>query len=170
MCFGVNALSGLYLISTIKIRIRKLRQNCVNALSGLYLISTPIKLKTFVARDIPVSMPSRAYNSFLPLKSKAKYEDEGYTCQCPLGLITHFYGKRVLPFAINVTTGCQCPLGLITHFYDDVELCDEADSISVSMPSRAYNSFLQEKCPMLYNKIECVSMPSRAYNSFLLRN
>ena len=91
--------------------------NCVNALSGLYLISTPIKLKTFVARDIPVSMPSRAYNSFLPLKSKAKYEDEGYTCQCPLGLITHFYGKRVLPFAINVTTGCQCPLGLITHFY-----------------------------------------------------
>ena len=117
MCFGVNALSGLYLISTIKIRIRKLRQNCVNALSGLYLISTPIKLKTFVARDIPVSMPSRAYNSFLPLKSKAKYEDEGYTCQCPLGLITHFYGKRVLPFAINVTTGCQCPLGLITHFY-----------------------------------------------------
>ena len=123
MCFGVNALSGLYLISTIKIRIRKLRQNCVNALSGLYLISTPIKLKTFVARDIPVSMPSRAYNSFLPLKSKAKYEDEGYTCQCPLGLITHFYGKRVLPFAINVTTGCQCPLGLITHFYKRSARC-----------------------------------------------
>ena len=40
--------------------------------------------------------------------------------------------------------------------------------INVSMPSRAYTSFLQineEKCPMLYNKI--VSMPSRAYTSFL---
>ena len=120
MCFGVNALSGLYLISTIKIRIRKLRQNCVNALSGLYLISTPIKLKTFVARDIPVSMPSRAYNSFLPLKSKAKYEDEGYTCQCPLGLITHFYTIESFPDWESYRL-CQCPLGLITHFYFDNE-------------------------------------------------
>ena len=61
-------------------------------------------------------------------------------------------------------TGCQCPLGL--------ELLQEIPLVvvrtdEVSMPSRAYTSFLL-KCPMLYNKIECfVSMPSRAYTSFL---
>ena len=41
-----------------------------------------------------------------------------------------------------ITDVCQCPLGLIPHFYDEerhdfIKLC-----LSVSMPSRAYTSFL----------------------------
>ena len=66
---SVNALSGLYLISTL--RHLELSQisviKCVNALSGLYLIST---------------------------KSKLPYlNEEGFKCQCPLGLIPHFYRR-----------------------------------------------------------------------------
>ena len=40
----VNALSGLYLISTMKKRLLDFIYLCVNALSGLYLISTSILL------------------------------------------------------------------------------------------------------------------------------
>ena len=38
---------------------------CVNALSGLYLISTSKYVKENVKRNYVVSMPSRAYTSFL---------------------------------------------------------------------------------------------------------
>ena len=37
---------------------------------------------------------------------------------------------------------CQCPLGLIPHFYDDISV-DKMIEILVSMPSRAYTSFLR---------------------------
>ena len=37
-----------------------------------------------------VSMPSRAYTSFLPYRSKVE-RWAGRVCQCPLGLIPHFY-------------------------------------------------------------------------------
>ena len=38
---------------------------------------------------------------------------------------------------------CQCPLGLIPHFYA-IELALNDDAyINVSMPSRAYTSFLR---------------------------
>ena len=63
---------------------------CVNALSGLYLIST---------------FPLTTLNS------------NPYLCQCPLGLIPHFYGYLDSVTANNVS--------------------------GVSMPSRAYTSFLQ---------------------------
>ena len=65
----VNALSGLYLISTwMTSLISSLMIRSVNALSGLYLIST-----------------QRIYNAIKAAKE----------CQCPLGLIPHFYmGKR----------------------------------------------------------------------------
>ena len=40
---SVNALSGLYLISTDALRVEaETRKGCVNALSGLYLISTQL--------------------------------------------------------------------------------------------------------------------------------
>ena len=62
---GVNALSGLYLISTTyyNYNVEKIDYS-VNALSGLYLISTwhPEILTT---NATGVSMPSRAYTSFL---------------------------------------------------------------------------------------------------------
>ena len=89
---GVNALSGLYLISTkenvydyIAVTHR------VNALSGLYLISTYI--------------------------NEPKYIWERRMCQCPLGLIPHFY---------------------LMH----ISCYNKMDGI-VSMPSRAYTSFLR---------------------------
>ena len=87
----VNALSGLYLISTEKAGEydEQLRQ-CVNALSGLYLISTP-------------------YFAYIdPCTGE---------CQCPLGLIPHFYAWRLVSINLSKKSACQCPLGLIPHFY-----------------------------------------------------
>ena len=37
-------------------------------------------------------------------------------CQCPLGLIPHFYAAEEYGDVINIPL-CQCPLGLIPHFY-----------------------------------------------------
>ena len=63
--------------------------NGVNALSGLYLISTRIRiLESWRLQN--VSMPSRAYTSFLP-RFIADAEAAEVMCQCPLGLIPHFY-------------------------------------------------------------------------------
>ena len=64
----VNALSGLYLISTKAIHLNSGKYiSSVNALSGLYLIST--------AEAAEVTYPT-----------------PDSVCQCPLGLIPHFYG------------------------------------------------------------------------------
>ena len=89
---GVNALSGLYLISTTyyNYNVEKIDYS-VNALSGLYLISTSAAEK--------------------------KYSSEVSKCQCPLGLIPHFY---VRPSSDK-----------------------RSAFIRVSMPSRAYTSFLR---------------------------
>ena len=88
---------------------------------------------------------------------------------------------------------CQCPLGLIPHFYTLRNVYKWRDEITVSMPSRAYTSFLPynvrfENFPsrvigvnalsglylistdrrlLGYQKVSHVSMPSRAYTSFL---
>ena len=59
----VNALSGLYLISTVTTIQLVGPMHRVNALSGLYLISTLLNFT--VHRHKYVSMPSRAYTSFL---------------------------------------------------------------------------------------------------------
>ena len=45
-------------------------------------------------------------------------------CQCPLGLIPHFYLIELLMYR-DLSSLCQCPLGLIPHFYDD--FFDEED-------------------------------------------
>ena len=69
---SVNALSGLYLISTYKpSSLCGKAAYCVNALSGLYLISTKDDGRPLPKWMIEVSMPSRAYTSFLryPLKN-----------------------------------------------------------------------------------------------------
>ena len=64
--YRVNALSGLYLISTLSITLIYSIITCVNALSGLYLIST----------------------NYIVVHQKSTT----MWCQCPLGLIPHFYG------------------------------------------------------------------------------
>ena len=62
----------------------------VNALSGLYLIST-ISAQCCIITSNVVSMPSRAYTSFL-LGVGVTKAPWSVRCQCPLGLIPHFYG------------------------------------------------------------------------------
>ena len=88
---------------------------CVNALSGLYLISTLIKL--YLSRFfVWVSMPSRAYTSFLPDQGLESWSSVTKLCQCPLGLIPHFYHDHLRRWCWFYSW-CQCPLGLIPHFY-----------------------------------------------------
>ena len=110
--------------------------------------------------------------------------------QCPLGLIPHFYALDALDIT-EMGIVCQCPLGLIPHFYGDFTEMVHACNF-VSMPSRAYTSFLPD---IQFGFIEAfresvnalsglylistrekeikmkiygeVSMPSRAYTSFL---
>ena len=63
---------------------------------------------------------------------------------------------------------CQCPLGLMTHFYARSTQKDEEIKFSVSMPSRADDSFLPVKSRKAISISRClVSMPSRADDSFL---
>ena len=63
---------------------------CVNALSGCYLISTGKKGAVWLTSLI--------------------------LCQCPLGLLPHFYPiLRLKEF--KTRSVCQCPLGLLPHFY-----------------------------------------------------
>ena len=63
--------------------------------------------------------------------------------QCPLGLIPHFYTEMPEYARLILLKACQCPLGLIPHFYFGNEFKNDADgNCSVSMPSRAYTSFL----------------------------
>ena len=89
--YRVNALSGLYLISTLSITLIYSIITCVNALSGLYLIST----------------------NYIVVHQK------------------------------STTMWCQCPLGLIPHFYKE-HISWKCKQVNyVSMPSRAYTSFLQ---------------------------
>ena len=61
---------------------------------------------------------------------------------------------------------CQCPLGLIPHFYSRSLKLQQLVT-PVSMPSRAYTSFLQKRTITFPSYLICVSMPSRAYTSFL---
>ena len=94
------------------------------------------------------------------------YDEDCDTCQCPLGLIPHFY-RMVSKTLCAYRLVCQCPLGLIPHFYPLWEEGVKYVKETVSMPSRAYTSFLHENMftPSICEKI--VSMPSRAYTSFL---
>ena len=62
-------------------------------------------------------MPSRAYTSFLRDDNCSAWCRLS-RCQCPLGLIPHFYAEEV-PVDVVATMMCQCPLGLIPHFYRD---------------------------------------------------
>ena len=62
----------------------------------------------------------------------------------------------------------QCPLGLILHFYITkwYHYLEEKGRY-VSMPSRAYTSFLLIEYLKIPGHGKDVSMPSRAYTSFL---
>ena len=138
----VNALSGLYLISTT-VQMRDdicYTVDCVNALSGLYLISTNVYDYIAVTHYI-----------------------EGVNALSGLYLIST---KKELD---NMSTidECQCPLGLIPHFYRDNN--DEYDPAGpcVNALSGLYLISTTSDVKRRIKKGRYVSMPSRAYTSFL---
>ena len=66
--------------------------NTNTLLSGLYLISTALSVAEKIY-NLHVSMPSRAYTSFLRYLQWHMMQCITM-CQCPLGLIPHFYTGR----------------------------------------------------------------------------
>ena len=86
-------------------------------ISGLYLISTIRPESKRRAFQSKVSMPSRAYTSFLLCQYVDGSIEAFVMCQCPLGLIPHFYVAACTRRRTDEEV-CQCPLGLIPHFYD----------------------------------------------------
>ena len=109
--------------------------------SGLYLISTEnmdFKSKCMMAMcQYPLGLIPHFYEDTVWL-----IINNGGECQCPLGLIPHFYEKSVNRITSYNESRCQCPLGLIPHFYRD-DIFYTVDYKNVSMPSRAYTSFLR---------------------------
>ena len=121
-----NALTGLSCYDWYK--RRWLSKSCFNALSGLYLISTEIFCR------------GQALEPFGWALAKGLVKG---LCQCPLGLIPHFYKahprrwRRAMEvvsmpsraytsflqifklYRSRFTSRCQCPLGLIPHFYSE---------------------------------------------------
>ena len=51
-------------------------------------------------------------------------------CQCPLGLVPHFYVDVIAVF--NGVSECQCPLGLIPHFYPHPSVAEKIVCSSVN--------------------------------------
>ena len=87
----------------------------VNALSGLYLSSTEAQKGELCSRLIIVSMPSRAYTSFLPLKAYVEVATRLYCVNALSGLYLISTHMQLLNSVDDIL--CQCPLGLIPHFY-----------------------------------------------------
>ena len=66
-----------------------------------------------------------------------KYQYHNPVCQCPLGLIPHFY-ENIIRDPESAASSCQCPLGLIPHFYE-IERCKRRQYIfSVNALSGLY--------------------------------
>ena len=112
----------------------------VNALSGLYIISTW-------------------------RWCKEKWHLSITSCQCPLGLIHHFYLQHSSMMR-NRGNLCQCPLGLIHHFYLVFSILTSIITGGVNALSGLYIISTSSTLLWLWRKVS-VSMPSRAYTSFL---
>ena len=110
-------------------------------------------------------MPSRASTSFLPLEDFVKMTAEVVMCQCPLGLVPHFY--RTLQPILNVTLDVSMPSRASTSFLLSEHFSEALRICAVSMPSRASTSFLPSGTIGRYPDSVYVSMPSRASTSFL---
>ena len=87
-------------------------------------------------------MPSRAYTSFLPWCSERK-DRVVAPVSMPSRAYTSFLRVNMLKKMLSVTMLCQCPLGLIPHFYVKKAKDRKNNTTTVSMPSRAYTSFLR---------------------------
>ena len=113
-----------------------------------------------------VSMPSRADTSFLRYVIEKVVESCNSMCQCPLGLIPHFYGDdHIENFAL--LKNVSMPSRADTSFLPYISRLFNPRGCYVSMPSRADTSFLHQKKQRNRSLIVIVSMPSRADTSFL---
>ena len=70
----------------------------------------------YYSYDVKVSMPSRASTSFLRSKHGAAGRVYYEMCQCPHGLVPHFYEDYAVAADLDKFK-CQCPHGLVPHFY-----------------------------------------------------
>ena len=138
----VNALSGLYLIST--------EATVLCQSSWGYTCQCPLGLiPHFYQRQIVsaanygyVSMPSRAYTSFLQLAKQIEMVCLDEVCQCPLGLIPHFYSWQSRS---KWSAWMKCVNALSGLYLISTSESEAYSSYNrnVSMPSRAYTSFLR---------------------------
>ena len=95
-------------------------------------------------------MPSRAVTSFLPQIWQKKLVMLKTSCQCPLGLLPHFYLVSAADTQRPVCQKCQCPLGLLPHFYcstpveigTEIKLCVNALSGCYLISTKALIAFI----------------------------
>ena len=136
-------------------------------------------------------MPSRASTSLL---QRSPHVDSStyFMCQCPLGLLPHFYMVTTIR-RCQWIWWCQCPLGLLPHFYS-LRVTKRSDAVDtgVNALSGCYlistlsTSTINTICKCVNALSGCylistprrrstmtrqriVSMPSRAVTSFLPR-
>ena len=95
-----------------------------------------------IAADLKCQCPHGLLPHFYGISSSIR-EKRRMPCQCPHGLLPHFYGSDQNARVTGTLSKCQCPHGLLPHFYDD-NLCRVILRLRVSMPSRAFTSFLQD--------------------------
>ena len=115
-----------------------------------------------------ISMPSRAYTSFLPFLSYSNYTWRVYGVNALSGL--YLFSTSLTMIAVNGDlTSVSMPSRAYTSFLlPGYQKVSRLTSKRVSMPSRAYTSFLLIiMLSILQMQTNVVSMPSRAYTSFL---
>ena len=74
---------------------------------------------------------------FISTASMSNCHRQLYSCQCPLGLIPHFYVTADIT-SWRDDSKCQCPLGLIPHFYFSNAIELDSNSGSVNALSGLY--------------------------------
>ena len=159
----VNALLGCYLISTYTgVQQGDARTPCgVNALSGCYLISTEYSQRwSRILRSV-CQCPLGLLPHFYGAVCKMECTQVDLACQCPLGLLPHFYVHYASWEFFQMKCRCQCPLGLLPHFYFGWVWRSSSWRRVVSMPSRAVTSFLLtpngEECVVVRLRVNALS-------------
>ena len=89
--------------------------NTNTLLSDLYLISTYNNCEKYQYHNPVCQCPLGLIPHFYAYRDMLMKEYH-LMCQCPLGLIPHFYAYRDMLMK-EYHLMCQCPLGLIPHFY-----------------------------------------------------
>ena len=110
-------------------------------------------------------MPSRAYTSFLPFESARRFLHRVSCVNALSGL--YLISTVWNPTFAAESIKCQCPLGLIPHFYEMFFLCFFCEERCVNALSGLYLISTVKLYENIHSTPHCVSMPSRAYTSFL---